>query len=1719
MKRLGKSRKSPWPQWMTTIVLAGLLWSPATWAQGGAAAPPPARHDDRRGAVVALPRCSTRGTGHPGETLTVEAVGLTGATDMRIRFEPQGLSVSNLRSVDRGSAFQLAIAVDAGPGAYSLVVQGRDQQPKVFPGAFTVLPASSRAALTRILRVEPDHLEPGGTYNLTLLGTGFSNGMSVDLGHDVQIIAPAMVQDQGRATLQVQVSPSALPGVRLASVRMIDRPAVKGPGGVQVILATGGQGGLAQKPPTIPKVEVTPPSGKIFLRAPNITGSGEFVSQHMGDDPPLVQQGTQFTWFEQNPGVAEYYVLTIKDKTGKVLAKVQTPASKNYYRVTKPVLLSLPTYTPDAAFHYPGPAASYEDAMALANTYSPPGAPGTYQQSQLPLNTGLPKGEKAAPPSQMQMQAALDKVKAMGDMTAIVDPDLHLIKPTDHADATWNVTGYWKHPLTHEDLPVETSENYPLKLPRQPKGMLTCDVADQPSALKVLCVDPSDPNTSRACLVGNTVILSGSILLDRDPYPVSASLHTFQDMAAQYTNVYLSWGDGTVSPLVVDMTPSGQAAVKIQYQGKGLSHVYDTEGPFLIQIYSLPNPESSNPSLTAMATSQGPYAQAYQDLVQGGPPGSAQKNGLKMNPGAVQKGSGAPGGFDTASPGSAMLSGAAASAVVLANDAFLVACVPVNPVYSEDMVATGPLHLLKVEITGFPGHSEKPPQVPQVKDCSQGFTAQAALTYYGQGEVAWSWIVDGVEIPGGTRPIGPGKKTPPAAPEILVSGPLPVALTSEAHKLSIKAWVVIDIDTELGGGLAFQYGQQAQFSTGGGTNLSQVTSLPGTAGGSKNTGQGTGGYTVLRPSLQAFASLGTVVTSSSVPAQGGLGAGSFGVASSPMVLQTGRTQSTGLTVGSPLVNYQVVAHDPNIPCSLLFQTAKGPFIVTDLGDDFAQQADGTFGGSGSLILTLPDGQSGTEKILLPVTFKGWTLEGSGDGREVVQGSLDATPNHDVEVVGLTGEITKISGTAGKGTGEVQVTFHLGPSSFSTLVAASGSLFFEAKGPITPEGDFTAPGLQLKPADIGYSGYRISASEAVLDLSRNGGDAPTETACNATGSGQQWVGLLLKKGTLKTGNISLVPVPLPDVTYSLWSIGPGGLSGRLANYSLNASMSLGLATVKVSSFDFFVCGSNLASTFTLAVSDYPFINGTLSGKTTIDEHGVSQNTIQMPPVDKDFGTIHYKSSSGSFGFEQGVGWRLVLNGTFGFRASGKPFCDGLALNGLQVLPTGKLRLDGGATLQHLPMGGSGTLGQVTVDMIKADAVTVGFGEKTALILNLTAGFHLSPTLSVTPSVIHYKLIPVAGQDGHFSAVDPKVDNLHIENHYPYNSDVNMDATISYKDMGSGNTRFSGKAKIQLMSGFVDAEFLLGYQSGQDYWLTRVGYNLGATPAGILPPFLMLYEVHGALGHNINFDQAVAGLPIDQIQPVFNGSYLFRAGCQVGDGFSGGWVYYFDGTFTVDTTQGARIDAKGWLLTTSHSGSAPLNGTIQYASGQFSASLQANLTYLAGAYTINGTVSILIGNNWHIWLGTDTQPVTAHALVVDCTGYLMLDDNGLRAGGSLDKNFHGDVTLWGFGAYLDFHYWGTFSLAITKDVTYGIHLAGTFSTGMSGSAGIHIPAIGNVGFGLGGGLDLSASAMPVSVCGSVWVDFGCYCFCPCSWKHPFTFKCCCDCYKTSVGVCLP
>ena len=136
------------------------------------------------------------------------------------------------------------------------------------------------------------------------------------------------------------------------------------------------------------------------------------------------------------------------------------------------------------------------------------------------------------------------------------------------------------------------------------------------------------------------------------------------------------------------------------------------------------------------------------------------------------------------------------------------------------------------------------------------------------------------------------------------------------------------------------------------------------------------------------------------------------------------------------------------------------------------------------------------------------------------------------------------------------------------------------------------------------------------------------------------------------------------------------------------------------------------------------------------------------------------------------------------------------------------------------------------------------------------------------------------------------------------------------------------------------------------------------------------------------------------------------------------------------------------------------------------------------------------------------VTSHVLISDCSGYLMLDDNGLIIGGVISDHYHLGGSWYGFGGHVDFDYSVEPSVTITPDDTWGIHIHGEFSESVSINAGLDTP-VGCLCVNPGVTIKFTADAMPVSVCGGAHIRFGRICWC---WKG------CCKTYGINVNVCL-
>lgn len=1523
--------------------------------------------------------------------------------------------------------------------------------------------------------------------------------------HRIQVLSPPILQEPRgqRAQMQILVSPTALEGVRLAEAKSISGQANRGPGGVRILPAKAGGAPIIQAQPNPKLTGITPPQGKIILDRPNREGSGEFQQVKLWNDPPLVQKDLLFTWYEDNPGIADHFLWTITDRDGKVLAQAETPGSKPYYRVTTALLKSLPEAYKVPFFTWdPGQGAPPTAARGALNAAPKAGSPS--------LRSGLALKE----PTQEQVNALLASMASGPALTAVNGVAGAQMLSTNKVQALWQVRGYWKHPVTGEMIEVEVSPSYPLRLPDVPKGMLDCSAAAQPSALQVECMSATK---SVACTAPATVALKGTVDLTRDPYPVSVSLASLQTMQLEYTNVWLSWGDGTVEPLRVDGGSAGSdGKIKLVLNGSptnpGILHTYDSPGTYDVKIYSLPSPDKENPATPALLSSRGGglYASALRNAAGQGQVSTSSGTvvgasfpavGTAANAGAL---SGSRGGASALSSVSQAPQALQPDLSVLGNDAYLIACFSGFRVEEPpDLTATGPLHLLKVQVTDFPGYAGKP---AKVSDCAEAFTARAALTYYGTGYAIWVWTVDGEQILGDFQKLPPASQKSPAT-FTFESPALPVPLTGKPHGVCVRVKALSELG-EIGQAVA------SGFACG-----SSPPAPPPTT------------KLVMRPAAMSFSDMGaqvytgTAATRTLAPSGQAGPAGAFHKDSSLPLLAQIQLQQSDRDVWSEPAAYEVVPHDPSVPCTLEFEAKGGPFTISDIVE-LKQESDGSYSGKGKLHLALPSGPDGITPLYVPLAFSHLTLSGAGDGRQVTAGTLDADPSGTAtfsgSVTGLTGRVAHVKATAGPDNPFV-VTFALGLSGNAWLEPVGSAMALSATGPITKDGDFYADSdggkpLVLPPAAIGQSQFVIEGQELVVDWSRTRGDAPPSAACTAAGagSGAEWVGLYIKKGTLKPyafGSQSLgAPLPVDG-----WAVGWGGISGSMPERALSASVPLGGMTLLVKDLQVELCGSSLKARYGVDLKQVPLIEADVPGALQVDMKGNLVSDFSSPNVTKEYGTLKMELLGADFNNEAGQGWRVALDSAFTFSTKGQVLTK-VHVDGIRVKPNGEAFWKDSSSGATLPIGGTASLGPVKMDLVQLGVKLSSHNGKPAVDFGLDAKFRISDVLAPSYNTLAYKL----QANSPMNCAEPSLDSFDIDASYPPSSPViTVKAKVTWSSDGQGNTRFAGKSSVVLLdTGQIDADFMLGYQNGKDYWLTRVAVPLGPNGITLYAPYVSLYRLEGGLGHNVPIDAFSYATNISNLPAQIDGSYLFMAGARLGDA-EGGFVYTFDGNLTVKASgpdAGFRINVQAWLLTADHSGQGQFQGFIQYAGSSFDAGLWGEYKLLGDAAWVkapNNACSVHFGpDGWHIYAGqnVDGLKLQAHLLVSDCYGYLMLDSAGFRVGGSMEASLHFGGSLWGFGAHVNCSINQAAEVAILTDP---LRVQGDYWVNVAVDAGIDTP-VGCLCVGPTVGLHVWASALPVSVCGEAHINFGCICVCPC-WD--FSWDCCCDCYSTTVGgICL-
>ena len=572
-------------------------------------------------------------------------------------------------------------------------------------------------AKSSILSIQPNMLQRGKSYQLTLYGQNLKPNMKLDLGSGITATSAPVVMNANSASVQVNVNSNAATGVRNAKLQ-------SGSGGTWVIQTATLQ---VQPPQLIPKtnikVTIQPKLPKLDLHGirqfkgiiTQIEPQWHFAvsstvpakgpdGKPLGSptinyktDIPIVNDDTRLTWKEQNPGMAERFEVRFYVK-GKLVKKVQIKPVKvfqhikilpTWYRPTGPVLASVLAAVPNTvkAGHYQvstnfnysgGKKSDLAKALAKADIAWEVAGFRTYQKSGVTTAA-------LADTRPMQFAANHQGMQIQTDVNAGVYSGAN--KPVE--------------------VEVELSQRWPLRAPDKPtgfdcskmKGQLDLVNLDRKSSKKgkdTVQVDTADHTQNR-------FQLSGKIDLSASPYATHAttkqtSVHvtktsgfgplkqtTSSDKVVatswQFENIFIDWGDGTVEPLIVNQDgdkgayKNGTSIVLQNNPNNKYLHAYTELGDYAVRVYQLSSDDVQTGSQQVVSYATGSmsgslYAQAAKY-------GGGKSNAIPQPTLNIAK--------------------------AVADRAYLIFCKHVHIQPRNDPFSNGPLHLVKIAVQGFPG--------------------------------------------------------------------------------------------------------------------------------------------------------------------------------------------------------------------------------------------------------------------------------------------------------------------------------------------------------------------------------------------------------------------------------------------------------------------------------------------------------------------------------------------------------------------------------------------------------------------------------------------------------------------------------------------------------------------------------------------------------------------------------------------------------------------------------------------------------------------------------------------------------------------------------------------------------------------------------------------------------------------------------------------------------
>ncbi len=943
--------------------------------------------------------------------------------------------------------------------------------------------------------------------------------------------------------------------------------------------------------------------------------------------------------------------------------------------------------------------------------------------------------------------------------------------------------------------------------------------------------------------------------------------------------------------------------------------------------------------------------------------------------------------------------------------------------------------------------------LPSYSTCSSELTGLAALSYYGHGKARLRWRLDGVAIGDDERILGPsqprsqkelaklaGKKswfdlTPVAPPKVEVEAGLPsppVGLTAPGKRsLTVEAEVIPEPKSnQLYAHLAAAFGANgakpdpalAKALAGQFKNAPKV----GVLSPSKVAPPGVGPVSYLNAPLQQLAASAEPVQVAALS----LSPTGTQILSDAQLSAVGKLAPKkgppSYVVSAPH-DFLVVGADAKQACTFQFPVPGGAFTVAGLqtpgGAPKVAESNGRYSGSGTLLVKLPSGGDAVKQWPVPISFKDWVLK--PDGVTVAKGefSIANTGLTDLPLPALTASVAKLEGKAGSG---VSAWLNARLAHPELLENASGKApsWHNVQGTLSPQGDWYAAGLPMTDTLLYLGGYRIDPGKVALDLSLTEGDGAASGCAGAAGAG--FLGVHLGQQALLTAyDFGLTGTPTAKV--SDWGIDAAGVCGNANLGAFQAALDKG--KIAWDNVAVQADSGKLKATYHNLRVTVPWIKAELKGNGDPVFHaGQGAGTVTLAlkgsaaPVHN--GPITLEATHLALTQKQGIGWAVSSDTRFDFAGADKTFAKDVWLAGLLFGMDGKAYLLDGPQTATLTST-SGFIAQGPVTLKSAKVSTPSGGTNARLNFDFVADLKLSQALEAKGMPVSYRITePTSGS---YQGSGPVIGSVPVTFAFPL-TDTITKGTIHPEYVGGTGasaaadpppplgwiTPANAATKQVIYHGTTNMDFFksaalpvtgafeLGYFGSNDYWAAVLTYDIPPPGLTMVPNLLNLYGLGGGLGYNVEPGSLSHNLA--SVVPKASGTSVYGANLTMGSAFDGGFAYTMKGYFNVDPKNPAlKMDFGLWLLSNSHNGNAPINGSLTYGSGIFHAEMGGEQTFLGGFGRVKANPGALQAHfedsgDWHLYAGTFDNPVQGD-IVKLINGGVWLNlgrDEGLKVG---------------------------------------------------------------------------------------------------------------------------